>query len=277
MPQGLQQVRRERRDGALAIGAGDGDVRHATQREESHFHFAHHRHAGGARGRERRRVRGNAGAGNDQRCGRYARQVVRAAVDRDARRAQLGGGLRHGRAVTGIGGVDAPPFTHEEPGGSDAAAAQPDDGNLAAVQRVVDHRSFSVLNARKAHRMPRIQKRTTTCASGHPASSKWWCTGARLKTRCARAYSIPNRRLRHLNTVRCMSTDVVSATNTPPMMSSRNSLFSRIATVLRAPPRASDPVSPMNTSAGCELYHRNPTHAPKTALQKTVSSPELRR
>src|SRR5215207_1925652 len=56
------------------------------------------------------------------------------------------------------------------------------------------------------------------------------------------------------------------------MNGSRNSCFVRIATVPNAPPIASDPTSPMNTSAGGELYHRKPRLAPTIAPQKTVSS-----
>ena len=40
----------------------------------------------------------------------------------------------------------------------------------------------------------------------------------------------------------------------------------------KAPPIASEPTSPINTSAGGELYHRNPRLAPTIAPQKTVSS-----
>ena len=47
----------------------------------------------------------------------------------------------------------------------------------------------------------------------------------------------------------------------------------RMATVPRAPPRPSDPTSPMKISAGYELYQRNPRLAPTSAPQKIVSSP----
>src|SRR5439155_1262951 len=62
------------------------------------------------------------------------------------------------------------------------------------------------------------------------------------------------------------------AANTPPAMSSRNSALSMIATVPSAPPMAREPVSPMNTWAGCALNHRNPSAAPARAPQKIVSS-----
>src|SRR5438046_2670479 len=60
---------------------------------------------------------------------------------------------------------------------------------------------------------------------------------------------------------------------TPPTMSSRNSAFRRMATVPKAPPIASAPVSPMNTWAGWALNQRNPSDAPASAPQNTVSSP----
>src|SRR5690242_11656374 len=56
------------------------------------------------------------------------------------------------------------------------------------------------------------------------------------------------------------------------MNGSRNSCFVRIATVPNAPPIANDPTSPMNTSAGGELYQRKPRLAPTMEPQKIVSS-----
>src|SRR3954471_12842499 len=40
-----------------------------------------------------------------------------------------------------------------------------------------------------------------------------------------------------------------------------------------SPPSASEPVSPMKTSAGCELYHKKAMQPPISAPQITVSSP----
>jgi len=45
------------------------------------------------------------------------------------------------------------------------------------------------------------------------------------------------------------------------------------ATVPMAPPSASEPTSPMKTSAGWALYQRKPMLAPTMAPQKMVSSP----
>src|SRR2546423_8774472 len=68
-----------------------------------------------------------------------------------------------------------------------SAASEPDDGDLALTRRELArrHLNLSVLSAMKAARTPRIQKRTTTCASSQPFTSKWWCNGARLNTRCS--------------------------------------------------------------------------------------------
>ena len=41
-----------------------------------------------------------------------------------------------------------------------------------------------------------------------------------------------------------------------------------------SPPMANDPVSPMNTSAGCALNHRNAKPPPSKAEQTTVNSPD---
>src|SRR3989304_1428201 len=62
----------------------------------------------------------------------------------------------------------------------------------------------------------------------------------------------------HLKKITWIITDSVSATNTPPMMKRTISCRTITATVPSAPPRASAPTSPMNTSAGEALNQRNP-------------------
>jgi len=47
-------------------------------------------------------------------------------------------------------------------GGGGAAAPETDDRDFAVPPRVVSHRNLRVVSATNAHRMPRIQKRTTT-------------------------------------------------------------------------------------------------------------------
>ena len=113
--------------------------------------------------------------------------------------------LERGRAA-GVGRVDprsrrgaaiAPPLVR-------CAPARPPRSRRPAIRARMDtlrrkqastQRSLSVLRAKNAQRIPMIQKRTTTCVSFQPFTSKWWCSGARRKTRCACAYSSPCRLL----------------------------------------------------------------------------------
>jgi hypothetical protein len=108
-----------------------------------------------------------------------------------------------------------------------------------------------------------IQKRITTFDSDQPIFSKWWCIGAILNTRLPRV----------LNDTTCMITDSASTTNNPPIIASTISCLHITLTAPKAPPKARLPVSPMNTSAGCALNHKNPRLAPTSAAQKTESSP----
>src|SRR3989304_2267917 len=68
-------------------------------------------------------------------------------------------------------------------------------------------------------------------------------------------------------------TEIVSATNTPPMMNSTISCRAITATVPSAAPSESAPTSPMNTSAGYALNQRNPRPPPASAAQNAASSP----
>src|SRR5271155_5846567 len=79
--------------------------------------------------------------------------------------------------------------------------------------------------------------------------------------------------LRSLYDPTCRITDTASITNTPPINGSNSSCLMITATVPIAPPKASDPTSPMKTSAGWALYQRNPIDDPTIAPQKIVNSP----
>src|ERR1700728_2728289 len=68
-------------------------------------------------------------------------------------------------------------------------------------------------------------------------------------------------------------TESASKTKTPPTKNSRISCLMATAIIPIEPPSASDPTSPIKTSAGCALYQRNPSEDPTRAPQKTVSSP----
>src|SRR5208282_5557099 len=67
---------------------------------------------------------------------------------------------------------------------------------------------------------------------------------------------------RNLNEPTCKITDSASITKIPPTNTSSTSCLMITATVPSVPPSASEPTSPMNTSAGCALYQRNPSDAP---------------
>src|SRR5439155_23168434 len=113
---------------------------------------------------------------------------------------------RHNRSVNV---VSLHPQSHRH---GATALGEANDGDLALARHELArrHRNFRVLRAIKADSTPSIQKRTTTCASSQPFTSKWWCRGARLNTRCSRAYSSPYRRLRYLYTNRCRMKESLS-------------------------------------------------------------------
>ncbi len=69
-------------------------------------------------------------------------------------------------------------------------------------------------------------------------------------------------------------TEAASMTNRPPTMPSTSSCLVATAMAPRAPPRASEPVSPMKILAGGALYQRKPVPPPMMAAQKMASSPE---
>ncbi len=64
-------------------------------------------------------------------------------------------------------------------------------------------------------------------------------------------------------------TEPASSTKTPPAMTSASSWCTQIAITAKAPPSASDPVSPMKTRAGWQLNQRKPSPLPASAAQNT--------
>ena len=113
-----------------------------------------------------------------------------------------------------------------------------------------------------------IQNRITTVTCSQPRFSKWWWIGAIRKIR----RPTPVTRFVALNQVTCIITDTVSSTNMPPMMMSSSSVRVRIAKPARAPPSASEPVSPMKIAAGEAFHQRNPKQAPVIAAAMTARS-----
>ena len=69
-----------------------------------------------------------------------------------------------------------------------------------------------------------------------------------------------------------MTTDIVMITNRPPSSSSSRSVRVTMARPASAPPRASEPVSPMKILAGGAFHHRKPKQAPITAPATTAAS-----
>src|SRR2546423_13297650 len=107
-----------------------------------------------------------------------------------------------------------------------------------------------------------IQKRRMILVSDHAISSKWWWTGAMRKTRLRKRW----------NENTWIATESASITKMPPMIRSSTSVWVITAMAAIAPPRPSDPVSPMNTAAGNELNHRNPTLAPTRHAHSSASA-----
>ncbi|MNP33986.1 hypothetical protein D3C76_1272510 [compost metagenome] len=68
-----------------------------------------------------------------------------------------------------------------------------------------------------------------------------------------------------------MMTDRISITKIPPMITNRSSVLVTIATAPIAPPIPREPVSPINTLAGCALYTRKPSTAPIIAAAHTAA------
>ena len=70
-----------------------------------------------------------------------------------------------------------------------------------------------------------------------------------------------------------MITEMVSRTNSPPIIAKTISCFTIIATAAKDPPKDKDPVSPMKILAGGALNHKKPKHAPIIAPQNIAISP----
>ena len=117
--------------------------------------------------------------------------------------------------------------------------------------------------------IPIIQNLITTCVSGHPFNSKWWCNGAILNI----LFPIPVLYFEYLKYITWIITERASITNTPPIIISKISYFNKIANVPSAAPDDRDPTSPINIFAGYALNHRKPIHAPIKARENMNSSP----
>ena len=77
----------------------------------------------------------------------------------------------------------------------------------------------------------------------------------------------------NLKETTCTITDTASKTKSPPVIAKTISCFVTTPTAPKEPPRAREPVSPINILAGGALNHKNPIEAPIIAPQKTDTSP----
>ena len=69
-----------------------------------------------------------------------------------------------------------------------------------------------------------------------------------------------------------IATESASITKMPPRMISRTSVWVMIASPPMAPPRPSEPVSPMKIVAGNALNQRKPTEAPTKQAESSARS-----
>src|SRR5690606_19893899 len=264
----------EGRGGRLAVGAGDGD-------DLRPFVLGRGVHGAG----EELDVAQDLDARS---LGLLPRPVRLRVRQRHARRehqggepAPVGGGEVRQRQPCGFGGGAArrPVVPQRDLGaagdqrarGGEARTGQAEHGDRPAFEATDrDHarafppyRSFKVARPSRASITAMIQKRITTVDSDHPSFSKWWWIGAMRNTRLPVS----------LNEVTWIITESVSSTKRPPITASTISCLVATATAPTAPPRASEPVSPMKILAGGALYQRKPRPAPIIAPQNTATSP----
>ena len=93
-------------------------------------------------------------------------------IDIDTQRPKNGRAGVYPRAAGRVRCVHSRALAREQRGDRRSALAETHDGNLADTPDVRNHRSLSVVRAKNAQRIPRIQNRVTTCTSYHSLSSK---------------------------------------------------------------------------------------------------------
>ena len=77
----------------------------------------------------------------------------------------------------------------------------------------------------------------------------------------------------NLNDITCAITETASKTNKPPVIAKTISCFVITPTAPKEPPRAKEPVSPINIYAGGALNHKKPKQAPIIEPQNIDASP----
>ena len=158
-----QQPPDERRDGALAVGAGDADDRRLRGVEED-LDVAGDRHAHGAGGAQQRVVRGNARA--RQHPIRDAQSAAPAFQPEHLEAGEVAARRRQTRRLGArVEDKQAIPL------------GQMPDARVARCPEAEDdrrgHRSFNVARPASTSTKVTIHMRTMTRGSGQPSSSKW--------------------------------------------------------------------------------------------------------
>ena len=180
----LHHLADQGRDGALAVGAGDGgDRRPRLAREQ--LDVAHHLDAARRGLAQQRLGERHAGRGDHHRRGAEQREVEAAVAAGGARRDALE--LRAARRIGAAVGHREPPAARGEmPRHRHAGAAEPHDERGAGRRGGADgvgHRSLSVARPASTRKKVMIQKRTMIFGSAQPFFSKWWWMGAMRKMR----------------------------------------------------------------------------------------------
>mgnify|MGYP000171840441 CR=1 FL=1 len=101
--------------------------------------------------------------------------------------------------------------------------------------------------------------------SFQPDNSKWWCIGVILKI----LFPV------FLKYATCIITESVSNTGIIAITNNIIGIFKYNANPDITPPSNNEPVSPINTLAGCKLNTKNPKVAPITALPNIDTSGTL--
>src|SRR5699024_8011389 len=113
-----------------------------------------------------------------------------------------------------------------------------------------------------AKTIPIAHKVVTTRHSHQRRNSKWRCNGHMLQTITAVvSYGI-----------NCIITDYVTITSTPPRIAKIISILVKIAMAAIVAPKLNEPVSPINTLAGCALNTKKPNNAPTTVKANIVTN-----
>ena len=180
-PRGAEQVANQHRGRRLPIRSGHADQRTVPE-TRGELGLGDPAHTPGTQAAQDGSVSWNPRRGDDDPGTGNPPEVVAAQVDVRAERFKCMGAAPRPAIVRVIGDVNAAVLLQGEPGRGITARTEAEDrdpgrdvpdGRPGGPYRRTLHRTFRVLSATSAERTPRIQNRTTTCDSAHPAFSKW--------------------------------------------------------------------------------------------------------